>query len=348
MASRPDQPPESIAIGEFTGIKNTVSPERLLPGELELAVNIDIDDVGQVRRRRGYALKLPGVVHSLWNTAAGRVLGVVDNELGIVNPDYSFQAIAPASPNPVGFCEVGDTIFYSSADVSGKILSDDTRVDWGSRDGSNRWLSPVVRPTDTLGAISGKLLGAPPQASIIDGWNGRIYMVDGKVAWATELFMFDYVDKTKNYLQFEAEITVWMSVDDGIYVGTEDGLYYLTGQFGQGMVRKRIAATPVVRGSGIRVPATLTKAGADRGNIEALAVMLMTEGGIMTCLPGGVVVNQTNGRTVFPSADSAAALHRDDSGVSSYVAVTRSGGGPTTNARIGDFVDAEIRRSQGS
>lgn len=348
MASRPDELPESIVIQQFAGIKNTVSEERLNPGELSRAINIDIDDAGQPRRRRGHTRVADGSYHSL-KKIGRRTLVVKDGELGLLNPAYAFHPIAPASVSEIGYCEVGDTIFYSSADVSGKILSDDSRVDWGQReDGTARWLSPVVRPTETLGAIRGKLLGAPPQASLLTAFNGRIYMAHDNVLWATELYQFDYVDKTRNYLQFEKNITVIWAVNDGIYVGTEDGLYYLSGNFGQGMSRKEIMSAQVVRGSAVQVPGDDTKAVLDRGGQAGEAVMMMTDQGIVTCLDGGTVINATKGRVVFPMADSAAALHRDDSGVSSYLAVTRSSGGPATNARIGDHCDAEIRRATGS
>lgn len=349
MASRPDQQlPESIVIQQFAGIKNTVSEERLLPGELARALNIDIDDMGQVRRRRGHTRVADGSYHSMKQIGA-RTFVVKDGELGLLNPSYAFYPIAPASPNEVGYTSVGDTVFYSSADVSGKILSDGSRVDWGQReDGTAMWSSPVKRPTDTLGAIKGKLLGSPPQASLLAAWNGRIYMAHDNVLWATELYQFDYVDKTRNYLQFEKNITVLEAVDDGLYVGTEDGLNFLSGTFGKGMVRKSIMAAQVIRGSSVLVPGDDTKAVMDRGGAAGDAIMMMTDQGIVTCLSGGTVINATKGKVVFPAADSAAALHREDSGVSSYLAVTRSSGGPATNARIGDHADAEIRRATGS
>lgn len=349
MAGKPEEPPESIVVSAFAGLRNTVSPERLAPGELELAVNIDIDDAGQVRRRRGQTRKAVGDFHSLWAAPGGRVLVVRDGQLGLLASDYTLTVIDPdAGAAPVGYVEVGDTIFYSSRDVSGKILGDNSRVGWGAQDGSTRWVSPVVRPTETLGAISGRMLAAPPKASLLGAWNGRIYLADGPYLWATELFLFDYVDKTRNFLQFESEITVLAAVDDGIYVGTQDALYFLTGQFGKGMVRRTALLSPVVRGSAVRLPTNLTEAGLKRGGDTFAAVMLLAQAGVITCMSNGQVQNATTGRVEFPVAQEAAAAHREDAGVSSYVSVLRSSGGPATNTRIGDFADAEIRRAQGN
>lgn len=349
MATDPNAPPDSIVITAFTGLKNTVASERLKPGELERAINVDIDDAGEARRRRGQTRVSTGRHHSLWKSIGGKVLVVRDGVLGKLDAGYTFTALANVGPNQLGYTEVGDTIFYSSRSAAGKILSDDTRTEWGSREnGNGRWLSPVIRPTDTLGPVAGKLLGPPPSASILEAFNGRIYLADDNVIWATELYQFDYVDKTRNYLQFENEITVLVAVDDGLYVGTKDGLYFLNGTFGKGMNRRQVSSAPVIRGSAVRVPAHLTDAGKQRGGLMADAVMLLSEQGVLTCMMSGQVLNATDGTVVFPSADDAAALHREDSGVSSYVTVTRSSGGPATNARIGDFVDAEIRRATGS
>jgi hypothetical protein len=71
-----------VILGAFKGLKNTVSRERLGQDELERAVNVDIDDVGQLRRRRGYVRKQTGSWHSV-RTFTLKVLGVRDGTLGV-------------------------------------------------------------------------------------------------------------------------------------------------------------------------------------------------------------------------------------------------------------------------
>jgi hypothetical protein len=88
MARPEDELPESIILQAFSGMKNTVAPERLTGAELEKAINIDLDDVGQVRRRRGYELKLAGAFHSI-RDVGGKVYGAKDGLLGIIREDYS-------------------------------------------------------------------------------------------------------------------------------------------------------------------------------------------------------------------------------------------------------------------
>lgn len=344
MASQPPQLPESITLSNFKGIRNTVNRERLAPEEFESAVNIDLDDVGQVRRRRGYTLQLAGNCHSL-RTIGGRVLGVKDGILGVVSPDFSFQSLGTVvGPERLSYTQVDRTTYFSSMTASGKLT--DTTVElWGAPSDAGQWLSPVMTPTDTLGEVFGTQINAPPMASEITSYSGRIYLLAGKYLWATELFLYDYIQKTRNFFQFESEGTMLAAVSDGLYVGTEDGLYFLRGTLSQGMKVDKLQDGTVIRGSAEYIPAADIHPQTQQGPVpESLAVVFMTDQGVCAGFEGGRVYNLTRGRMVFPGVVSAAVMHRNDSGVSSYVAVADSAGGPISNTRIGDYVDAEIVR----
>jgi hypothetical protein len=346
MASRPDEPPESIIVGRFGGIKNTVSPERLTLEELEAAVNVDIDDAGQVRRRRGYTRVADGDYHSLYATDEGWLV-VKDGYLGSLDHDYGFTSITYAGPDRLSYARVGRTVYFTSRSTSGKT-DGFTALPWGVMGGDSNWVSPVVTPTDTLGEIGGKLLGAPPLATEIELYNGRIYLAAEKLVWATELYLYDYVDKTRGFYQFPHDVTMLEAVDGGIFVGTEGGLYFLKGSHAEGLKQQQINASAVIPGSSAVAPASRAHpSGKQGGAPEGDAVLFMTADGICAGFDGGEVHNLTRGRVVFPSTTSAAALYREQDGVNQFVAVTDNGGTPASNTRIGDYVDAEIRRFQG-
>ena len=55
-------------------------------------------------------------------------------------------------------------------------------------------------------------------------------------------------------------------------------------------------------------------------------------------------ISAGNGYTAGGDAGSAAAFYRRQDGVNQYIAVTNSGGTPSANTRIGDYVDAELIR----
>lgn len=340
----PVEPPESIVLGQFRGIRNTVSRERLAPEELERAINIDIDDAGQARRRRGYAVKLAGNCHSLRNIG-GRVLGVRDTMLGVVNPNFTFVSLGLAVGNEkLSYTQVDQTTYFSSLAASGKVTGTAVSA-WGASADGGRWVSPVLTPTTTLGEVFGQRITAPPMATLIAAYSGRIYLAAGKYLWATELYLYDYTDPTKNFLQLESDITLLVAMSDGLYVGTETAVYFLKGSLSQGFRQDRIVESPAIRGSDAMLPSTEIHPGAQQGPMpEGMAVVFMTEKGVFAGFDGGTVFDITRARVKFPKAVSAAALYREDSGGTSYVAVTDSDGGPAGNARIGDFADAEIVR----
>lgn len=344
MASQPPQLPDSVVLGQFAGLKNTVAPERLTAQELEKALNVDIDDSGQVRRRRGYTLAAAGSYHSLY-AALGRVYGVKNSQLGLINPDYSFTAIVAASDRPISYTTVAETIYFSSATHAGTI-TENVYAPWGAAvDGV--WLSPVITPTDTLGAISGRMLHTPPKATQVEAYSGRIYLALDKTLWATELYQYHYTDRTRNFMQLEDPITLVMAVNDGLYVGTDRGLYFLKGVFGKFQLQL-VAPGKVLSGSGVRAPAEQVHPAARQGAVPAgEAIVCMTENGVIAGFDGGTCYNLTSDRMIFPGAMSAAALLRQTDGVTSYVAVADSAGGPASKARIGDYVDAEIVRFGG-
>lgn len=347
MPQQPPDPnvPESITLGVFSGIRNTVSRERLSPNELELGVNIDIDDAGQVRRRRGFTLKDSSSWHSV-RDVAGKVYGAKDGTLGIIRSDYSFASLGvTVGPVPVCYALVDEEVYFSSADASGVIAHNETVREWGHTDGQGLWFSPVYTPTDTLGAVGGTLLGDPPKATSIESYKGRIYLASKKMLWATELYRFNYVDRTRNFYQFENDITLVRAVDDGLYVGTTGGLNFLQGVFGTFKLTP-ITTEPVLAGSDVMVPTELVHPQASSGPVPTnMSLVCMSDGGILVGLDGGTCFNLTRGKVEFPKGVGAAGLFRQDQGANYYVAAVDSAGGPAANARIGDYVEAELIRA---
>lgn len=352
----PLPPSDSVTFGQFEGLRNTVSRERLKPTELEVAKNIDIDDAGQIRRRRGFTKVSAGAWHSLYSDASGLMLGVKDNVLGIIPADFTFDPLLPnVGSEHLDYVRVGDIVYFSSMVTSGKFDAGTHQIHaWGQTGGDGVWLSPVVNPTPTLGPVRGKSLGKVPMASCLTYWNGRIYMGSGKVLWATELFLYDYVDKTRTFFQFEHEITMVDSVTDGLYVGTEGAVYFLSYEHIHATITdlKRITLlnTGVVPRSNVQVPAELIKPQLSQDPQSPIknAVMFLTTSGIVAGFDGGSTYNLTQADVLLPTAQRAAAMFRRQDGINQFVAVTDSGGDPTDNARIGDYVDVEIRRFKGA
>lgn len=344
MASQP--PPESIILGRFSGIKNTTTPESLTGADFERATNVDLDDAGQARRRRGYTLKNGAAHHSLI-TIANKTLVVRDGALGLLRPDYSFLSLMQVGPAPVAYTDVGDDIYFSADGGSGVITAANALLPWGATSGQGEWLSPVRTPTATLGAVAGQLLGDPLTATTLSTYNGRIYLGHDRTLWGTELYRYHYVDRTKNFMQFESAITLQMAMTDGIYVGTEGGLFFMQGSLGSFQLQM-VSSAAVIPGSGVWTTAERVHPQARTGVVPVgRAAVFMTSEGVIAGMDGGNCFNLTADRVEFPRAQTAATLLRHDQGATSLVATLDSGGSPGSGARMGDYVEAEIRRFGG-
>ena len=348
----PDAPPDSIAFAGFTGLKNTVDATRLTEKELERAINIDLDDTGQPHRRRGRTLMSSGAFHSLFTSDSGKLFGVRNQTLGVIRPDYSFKPIKTgigAQPpiSQLAYVQLGDQIFFSSPHECG-ILSQNHEIvaPWGPA--TDIWLSPVINPTAGLPAIAGRLLGAPPLATYLAYWNGRIYLAQDNLLWATELYLYSMTDKTKNFFQFEAPITMVGAVGDGLYVGTQEGCWFLSGSSLKELKRVRVLDSPVIPGSMVTMPSEVAnppQVDLGQDTPVSLGLLFMTTNGYCAGQNSGQCFNLTESKFIFPEAVSARALYRVQDGVHQYVAVLDSGGAPTSSAAIGDYADAELIRA---
>lgn len=351
MADQPNAPPDQpIRFGRFDGMTNTIDRERLGPRDLAAALNIDLDDVGQAHRRRGRTKVASGNFHSLWSSDNGTVYGVRNNQLGIVRPDYSFvDAGRTVGRGPLCYLQLGDKIYFSSADGSGVITEEVNVSAWGPD--QPIWYSPVATPSATLAPIGGKWLGKPPPARYMTYYNGRIYGALGSLLWATEYFMYDYVDRTRTFFQFEGEITMLNAVTGGIYVGTTVGVFYMEGLSLADMKRQAVMDSPVIPGSAVMMPAELAnprQVGTQVDTPTQVSVGFMTTTGFCVGASEGKCTNLTEARMFFPPAQRAAAMFRRQDGMNHYIVCADSEGDPKNGARFGDFVDGEIIRGKAS
>jgi hypothetical protein len=346
MADQPDQQYDGVIFNRFDGLVNTRSAERLRPTELERAVNIDLDDIGQIHRRRGYRRVAGGDWHSLFQAAAA-VYGVKDGRLVSISTDYRATDLGvQIDTRPVGFAQVGADIYFSSESTAGVIHPDGAISAWAADQSDTIWFSPVPKPTSTLNPIKGKMLRKPPLSSILTYFNGRIYLAKGNVLWATELYMYLHVDVNANYLMFESEITAVGAVTDGLYVGTKTGVYFLAGRKFREQVRMPISQYGVIPGTMLAVPAELINPKVELQDVAESknAVVMMTTSGLLAGFDGGVTFNLTQNDMLFPDASSGAAMLRRQDGMNQIVTALDSGGTPAGGMRIGDYVDAQLIR----
>lgn len=343
----------SIKLKRFKGLVNTVDLQRLASDELWQAANIDLDDDGLPHRRRGYTLKVAGSFHSLFTSENGVVYGVCNNVLSVINPDYSQLPLLDGVGDDyasgglgLDYFQIGTQIYFSGTSASGIIeIANQVVGPWGSPE--DFWFSPVVNPTANLPPIGGRLFGSPPRASFIAAFNGRMYLAQGSTLWCTEPYLYNVVDKTRNFFQFEAPITMVGVVADGLYVGTQEGVWFMAGP-GFPLKRTRVMDSPALPRSMVYVPAELgnpPQVGLDADTPVEVSIMYQTPVGICIAMDGGKTYNLTETKFFFPLSQRSAAFFRRQDGMNQYVAVNDSSGQPVNNARIGDYVEATIIRA---
>lgn len=343
----------SIKLTRFKGLINTVDLDSMGADDLWRATNIDLDDTGKAHRRRGYTLVAAGSFHSLFTSETQTVYGVVNDVLSVINPDYSTLPLLDGVGDSywsgglgLDYEQVGTNIYFTGASVAGIIeTGNQVVVSWGPPD--DFWLSPVVNPTASLPAIRGRLMGPPPRASFNTSYNGRMYLGQGRTVWATELYLFNLIDKTRNFVQFEGDVTMLATVADGIYVGTTEGLWFLAGPSFP-LKRVRVMDSPVLPRSMCYVPAELAnppQVGTDADTPVEVSIMFQTPRGVCVAMDGGKTLNLTESKFFFPQAQRSAAFFRRQDGMNQYIAVNDSRGQPVNGARFGDYVDATIIRA---
>jgi len=301
--------------------------DRAYTGCTEI-VNGDVDDDDNISRRSGYSLLAAGNVTSAWGDG-------VDNLCVVGGALYRYSQgalnLIGNSPNlidRVDFARVNDIVAFSDPYTIG-YLKDSVPyvVNVPTQDVDLLDLETWVKLTYPAGAdapesnleVDAFSIATSP-GRCLEFFNGALYMAREIVnptgtAWfvfCTKTFNMTREDVRFNVVAgFKDEVTMIRGADDGIYVGTTGGVYFLSGDGikgsasgVRGFVQRKILPFGVVRGSDVAVPKTEQK-GKD-------AVAWLSENGVYLGFPGGQYLDLTADRvTVLTDLSlTAAALVR--------------------------------------
>ncbi|MFM9922749.1 hypothetical protein VLK31_07145 [Variovorax sp. H27-G14] len=144
-------PTRPVAIGTFTGVNNRLEQSQLesQPARgvklqaLPAGVNIDLNDKGGVRRRRGQTPRAAGIAHSVWGDGHDDGYAVIGTDLVRLTPSgpglqAEVMRAGVSAGRPTSFERFPDgAVYYANGEVMGRI-----------RDGVD---GPVV--TEALGSL---------------------------------------------------------------------------------------------------------------------------------------------------------------------------------------------------
>lgn len=152
---------------QFTGLRNTVPPERLSLNDLTRALNVDIDDSLLVSRRTGFEQFAAGNFHSFWSDTVHAFAVFNQTDLVQIQPDLSITTLRTGlTPNLyMSFDTIGPEIvhpestwrIYFSNGVETGVIDTGRVRSWGIK-------VPLVQPTPHV--IGGTLKAGAYQYAI--------------------------------------------------------------------------------------------------------------------------------------------------------------------------------------
>lgn len=125
-----------------------------------------------------------------------------------------------------------------------------------------------------------------PVGTVTAFWRGRVLVAQGDVLWASRP-MTPHLADWQDFKPMGSRITAVCPMHDGIYVGTDEDLFFLRGETWDQLALVRTGMGAVVLGSGIAVPGDQIGVGEGTGSGQA-----------MMCIAGGeIVAGFTGGQT---------------------------------------------------
>lgn len=263
---------------------NTISSPEALPHDPQTGawaaaslVNLDVLDGGRrLRTRPGFSLAEAGHWRDAYNAPDGRTYAVVDGLICEVrSPSETVPLVSLAAPGRVVWAALGLNVYWSNGVESGRILGG-VVVPWGG------YTWPVASEAGRYSDM--------PAGGVMAGFAGRVWIGDGSLLLYSVGDDAQFHEGAANYLEMPATITMLAPVDDGLYVGTMAGAWFLAGTDPtQGMPMTLVSADPVVPFSFVSVRSDeITKQVNPCG-----AAIWTSRRGIVFGLSGGIVIQPT-------------------------------------------------------
>jgi hypothetical protein len=205
-------------------------------------------------------------------------------------------------------------VYLSSHNDDGMYLAGSTLTSMFSFIGKN---DALVQPCRTGGT------GPAPVGTLTTFWRGRVLIADGSTLWASKPHQWESFDRRRDFKQFPDNITLVQTVDDGLYVGTETMLYFLSGTEFDKLQQVAVMRGRVVLGSGVSVSGEMIRTDSGQGDGQntgkGSAMICIANKTIVAGFNGGQVVKLTENR-YETDVQEVWATFRTIDGVPQYVA----------------------------
>lgn len=149
-------------------------------------------------------------------------------------------------------------------------------------------------------------------------WRGRIVQAVDNLLMASMPSAWELHDARRDFKQFSAPITLIQPTDDGMYVGTETELAFLSGTEFDKLGYVQVLSRRVVLGSGVTVRGDRVKAGQGVG--QGTAMLCIADSRIVAGFGGGNMQRLTEARYRTDPREVFATFREVD-GIPQYLAV---------------------------
>jgi hypothetical protein len=203
-------------------------------------VNFIVRPNGRVERRFGYSQLASGNFSLISKTTP--TVGVVDGNLCIINSDGTTKYLRDSEQSKyISYIKFMDMIYYSSDVINGII-----------HDGNNyTWEASEYNGPDT----DKQFETVVPIGSLLELHSGRMLIGKEDMLIVSELFDFGLYELDQGTFLFETDLTMIASVNKGIWIGTNDGLYWIQGDNPSDWIPIKISDDIPITGTNCKIPA---------------------------------------------------------------------------------------------
>lgn len=265
---------------------NTVDPPTRLTitdgvAELQDAVNVTIDKSGRVQTRRQVTEILSGDFHSIFCAGADCFV-VKDQTLYKFNTDETLTSIrTELTDAKMDYVQHGDRTYYSNGYEYG-IIYNGAHVDW---------IESTYTGVETTREFSG-----PFASNHMAEFFGKLLLAVDNVLWWSELYDFGLFDLAKSYLQFQSNIRMIKPVDTGLFLSTENHIYFLIGRDLNNITQwRKLSGFAAVEWTDVLFDGYIINA-----QLPGQYVAWASEKGVIIGAPDGTITNLTERKVLYP------------------------------------------------
>lgn len=231
-----------------TGLYTKDDPARIVynpktgVNDFAACKNVDIDNTGRPSRRKGFTEITSGNYHSAF-CDGGDCLFVTGVTLGRLLPDLTGVAVATVAHGArMRYAQVNNRIYYCNGRETGY-------VEGGV---NNEWVMGTYYGPDTDRQFVG-----PPVGETIGYYNLRMYVSQGRTCFYSEPSGFNFFDLKGNYWMLDSRIRMTRPVRDGIFLGTDIGVFFYAGDEPKDVRVTKVCDYPVAERSDTNFHGTL-------------------------------------------------------------------------------------------